>query len=554
MNTPHHRVLVTAGLPYSNGRPHVGHLAGALLPSDIYARFLRLRGVDVRFVCGSDDYGVAIMLSADKAGKTPAELAAHYNAIQKKDFEGFGLSFDIYSATSQNPHHAKMSQDFFKAVYDKGYLQKETTKQFFDTAKNVFLPDRYVKGTCSFCNTMDQHGDQCENCGKLLDTETLLDPKSVITGAPASVRETAHWFLDLTKFEDTVKSWIDSAELRPQTRGFLSGLLGTGLVRRSMTRDISWGVPVPLDDPDAKDKVLYVWFDAPIGYISNTQELLDNTGSDTLSNWWASDNTDIVHFIGEDNTIFHCVIWIALLAAEGSYKLPKAVVVNQYLNFINDKGEEEKFSKSRGNAIWLGDYLAEGGNPDVLRYYLTAVAPEKSRSAYVGADVIQRNNNDLANTLGNFVNRVLAFTNKYYGPTVPTLDPEKITERDATFSGSFEKVHREVSDLLQGYHFKAALERTMEFCRECNRYIDERAPWTSRKTDDATTKNTLYFCLNAINVLGVLLSPFIPFTSDKMRLALGKSAQATWQEALEPLSPGAEIAEACILFERILAE
>lgn len=412
------RLLVTAALPYSNGRPHVGHVAGCYLAADTYVRYQRLTGRDVRFVCGSDDHGVAIVLSADREGKTPAEVAEYYGKIQKEDFESLGIHFDVYSSTSRNPYHAQTSQNFFLELYKKDYFEKKSTEQFYDPVKKQFLPDRFVKGVCGYCSTPDQNGDQCENCGKVLDSTTLLEAKSVLSGEPAVVRETVHWFLDLSRFSTVVEEWLDGATIREHTRNYVKGLLSSGLIQRSMTRDLSWGIPVPLDEPEAEGKVLYVWFDAPIGYISNTMELCAERDGDCqlYSKWWKDDECDILHFIGEDNTIFHCVIWIAMLSAEGSFRLPEGVIVNQFLNIqFPNKNEAEKISKSRGTAIWIGDYIRQGGNPDTLRYYLTAIAPEKSRAVYKPEDLVQRNNADLANTLGNFVNRIISFTKSIAG-------------------------------------------------------------------------------------------------------------------------------------------
>jgi methionyl-tRNA synthetase len=548
-------ILVTAALPYSNGRPHVGHMAGAYIPADTYVRFERMRGNNVRFICGSDDHGVAIMLTAEKEGKTAAEVAKFYHTKQLEDFKGLGIDFDIYGSTSQSPYHTKVSQDFFRSMHEKGYFEKKISKQFFDESAGIFLPDRYVKGTCAYCGQADQNGDQCENCGKALEVDTLQNPISVFSGKPASLKDTVHWYLDLSRFEGEVKAWFDKSFLRDQTRGFVQGLLSSGLVSRSMTRDIPWGIPLPLEDQDAKGKVLYVWFDAPIGYISNTLQLTEQQGegAETGRTLWQSPETEIVHFIGEDNAIFHCVIWIAMLAAEGSYQLPRAVIVNQFLNIqFPGSGDAEKISKSRGTAVWIGDYLASGANPDSLRYYLTTIAPEKARTVYKPEDLIQKNNADLANTLGNFVNRVLSFSNKYYGPSVPAYDNAKLTDRDQKFYSTRVKTVEKVTELLESYCFKQALDEVMEFARECNRYIDEKAPWTSRKTDEEATKLSLAVAMDAIFTLAILLSPFLPSTGAKMLRMLGiKDPQVSWGMAAERLSPGQNFGEIEILFEKM---
>ncbi|MCB0416986.1 MAG: methionine--tRNA ligase [Bdellovibrionales bacterium] len=552
MSSDKKRVLVTSGLPYSNGRLHVGHIAGAYLPADIYVRYLRLTGREVSFVCGSDDHGVAIMLTADKEGKTPAEVAEHYHKLQNADFEGLGIHFDVYGSTSQTKFHAKTSQDFFLKLFEKNYFEKKVTRQHYDESKQVFLPDRYVKGTCSFCGTPDQNGDQCENCGKVLDIDTLKDPISVLSGKPASVRETTHWFLDLTQFQGAVEKWLQHAEMRDTTKNYVKSLLAQGLVKRSMTRDISWGIPVPLDDPEAKGKVLYVWFDAPIGYISNTMQLCEARGQkpEQYTEWWKSPDTEIVHFIGEDNTIFHCVIWIAMLSAEGSFQLPKAVVVNQFLNIKFPDKEVEKISKSRGTAVWIGDYLAEGGNPDVLRYYLTAIAPEKARTVYKPEDLQLRNNTDLANTLGNFVNRILSFTLKHVGSQVPEIDSSLISAEDRKFADCLKSALANLTEQMNQFAFKSALETIMEFSRECNRYVDERAPWVTRKTDMERTKVTLVYSLNAIKLLGTVLTPFLPFAAEKINGCLSIQ-KPNWEDAAQPLKSGTEISAPGILFSKM---
>jgi methionyl-tRNA synthetase len=548
------RVLVTAGLPYSNGRLHVGHLGGAYVPADIYVRYLRLAGADVRFICGSDDYGVAIMLTADAEGKTPREVADFYRSKQISDFSGMGISFDHYSGTSSNPYHARTSQDFFEAVHRKGYFEKQVSRQFYDEVKQVFLPDRYVKGTCGYCGAVEQAGDQCESCGKVLDVDSLRDAKSVVSNGAATVRDTVHWFFDLAQFREPVERWIDSAFMRDQTRAYVKGLLDTGLVKRAMTRDISWGIPVPLDDPEASGKVLYVWFDAPIGYISNTLEMCVKQGGEAqdVNHWWRDKDCDIVHFIGEDNTIFHCVIWIAMLNAEGSIQLPKAVVVNHFVNIQRAGEDAQKMSKSRGTALWIGDYLAEGGDPDSLRYYLTATASEKARGVFKVDDLKARHNSELADTLGNLVNRIAAFTLKYHGESVPTYDRQRLTDADHRLEQALLDTHKRATAELEAYSFKGALEVIMEFARECNRYVDEKAPWSTRKTDMELTKVTLAVSLRAIHALGVMLAPFIPNASAKILAGFNRHLDSsTWQDAVGLSLEGAPLSQPPILFQKI---
>lgn len=548
------RLLVTSGLPYSNGQLHVGHVAGAYLPADIYVRYKRLTGTEVHFVCGSDDHGVAIMLSAEKEKKTPAEIANHYNELQKKDFEGLRICFDVYGATSCSKYHQKASQDFFLHLHKKNYFEKKKTKQYYDQLKKVFLPDRFVKGTCGHCKTPDQHGDQCENCGKVLDVDTLEEAVSVLSGQKASIRETVHWFLDLTKFQKTVATWVGQAKMRETTRRYVKSLLAQGLVKRSMTRDIDWGIPVPLEEPDAKGKVLYVWFDAPIGYISNTMELCEQKYGDAqkYEDWWKSKDTEIIHFIGEDNTVFHCVIWIAMLSAEETFQLPTGVVVNQFLNIKFPEKEVEKISKSRGTAVWIGDYLEQKGDPDVLRYYLTAIAPERARTVFKPEDLVKRNNTDLANTLGNFVNRVLSFTHKYVGPHIPEYPENKVTKIDEMFLNRIQDTHKRLTDELEKFSFKAAMETIIEFCRDCNKYIDEKAPWVTRKEDMETTKVTLVNGLRAIHFLAITLLPFLPGAAQKIANILNLDRQKlTWKEALKPLPSGSKLNSPEILFSKL---
>jgi methionyl-tRNA synthetase len=548
------KILVTAGLPYSNGRLHVGHLSGCYVPADIYVRYLRMTGADVRYVCGSDDYGVAIMLTAEKEGRTPREVADFYRSTQVEDFAGMQVSFDIFSGTSCNPFHTETSQKLFRSLFDKGYFEKQSSKQYYDESRDMFLPDRYVKGTCAHCKATEQNSDQCESCGKVLDIDTLLEAKSVISGNPAVVRETKHWFLDLSKMRDHVEQWFNTAQLRDQTRAYVAGLLETSLVKRAMTRDLSWGIPVPLEDPEAKGKVLYVWFDAPIGYISNTQELCarEGQGPEGADSWWRDPNTEIVHFIGEDNTVFHCVVWIAMLSADGSYKLPKAVVVNHFLNFQRDGGDVEKMSKSRGTAVWIGEYLANGGDSDSLRYYLTATAAEKARGVFRLEDMEHRHNGELADTLGNLVNRITSFSLKHCGTEVPQYDAALVNDVDAGLERALRETFEKATQELEQFSIKGALETIMEFARSCNRYVDEKAPWTTRKTDMEVTKVTLAMCLHAIHALGVMLSPFIPTASAKILAAFGREiSEVTWSDAVEFDVRGKPLSQPPILFQKV---
>ena len=548
------KFLVTAGLPYSNGRLHVGHIGGAYLPADIFVRYLRLAGADVRAICGSDDHGVAIMMTADQEGKTPGEVADYYNQSHKAALAGLQIDFDIYSSTCRNPYHQETTQRFFLDLYNKGYLKKAETNQFYDSVKNMFLPDRYVKGRCSYCGTPDQNGDQCEHCGKLLDTGTLLEPRSAVTNSPAQVRKTAHWFLDLSVFESEVRSWLDTALIRPHTKSYVEGLLSTGLADRPMTRDISWGVPVPLDDPDAQNKVIYVWFDAPIGYISNTKELCHNLGesAEAYAAWWKSQDCEIYHFVGEDNTIFHAVIWIAMLSAEATYKLPSGVIVNSFLNIKFPKRDAEKISKSRGAAVWIDEYLASGGSSDALRYYLTAISPEQARTVYQPDGLVERYNSELGNALGNLVSRVLTMAQKYVGPHVPQIEEQAIVEEDVRFSEAVVKTHAEVTELIESFCFRQAQERIFELVRECNRYVDSKAPWKTAKTDLPTTHVTLFYCLSAIKNIAIMLLPFIPRSAERILKQFNLDVNSvSWSDAAVPLTPLSYVGEPIILFPRI---
>ena len=551
------KVLVTAALPYSNNRPHVGHLGGAYIPADIYVRYLRLTGADVQFICGSDDHGVAIMITAEKEGKTPREVADFYRAKQADDFAGMGISFDIYSGTSICPLHSQESQDFFTSVFNKGYFEKQSSRQFYDEARGAFLPDRYVKGQCGYCRTPDQNGDQCENCGKILDVDSLKEARSTLSGQPAVIRETVHWFLDLSRCQAVVEEWLEGAKVREQTKAYVKGLLSTGLVKRAMTRDLSWGIPVPLNDPDAKNKVLYVWFDAPIGYVSFTKELCERNGlsADAANTWWRSDDAEVYHFIGEDNTVFHCIIWIAMLSIEGTFRLPDGVIVNHFFNMQIPGGAVEKISKSRGTAVWICDYLEAGGDPDTLRYYLTCIASEKARSVFKPDDLEHRHNGELADTLGNLVNRVTSFSLKHCGETVPEFDQSKVVDVDRGLEKHLQEAFEQVTRDLEAHSFKAALERVMELARECNKYVDEKAPWSTRKSDMEATKVTLAYVLRAIHGLGVMLSPFIPGAASKILAAFGREPSSVqWLDAVQFVVVGKPLSQPPILFQKLGAK
>jgi len=564
------RFLVTAALPYTNGPLHVGHITGAYLPADIYVRYLRSKGDDVRFICGSDDNGVAIEIAAQKEGTTPAELSTRYHRRHAEDFAGLGIHFDIFGGTHQPEFvelHNRLSRDFFKIIYDNGHFVKKTTDQLYDVKAGKFLPDRYVTGTCyhtrpdgTLCGYAGAHGDQCEQCGNGIDPLRLEHPKSTLTGTTPERRTTTHWYLQLSKFQGMLADWFSlvSLDWRPIVTNFAMGAIRQGLPERAMTRDLSWGVPVPLDDPDAAGKVLYVWFDAPIGYVSFTAALAQQGGGDwqDYRRYWQDPECKIVHFIGEDNIVFHALIWPSMLlgtqftAAEleklgsqyrapkktGFYQLPSNVVANAFLNIRFPGKQEEKISKSRGLAVWIGDYLKEF-DPDPLRYYLTINAPEQQRTAWSFEDFVERNNSELIAALGNFVNRWQKIVTQDFDRRVPSNGAAEEIEQ-ALLAG-VRALPAQVGEEIEATRFKAALGRVMEAFRACNRYIDGRAPWTTRKTDRDRTAATIYTCIQAVRTLGVLLEPFLPFASEKIRISLDVAKdQWTWPHAADELPAG----------------
>jgi len=549
------KFLVTGALPYSNGLLHVGHIAGAYLPADIYVRYLRARGDEVRFICGSDDHGVAIPITAMKEGKTPQEVCSYYNAKQKRDFEGLGIHFDIYGGTHAPDCadlHARISQHMFRKAYENGYFVKKTTKQLYDPKAGKFLPDRYVKGTCAYCGYEEAYGDQCESCGKSLDPLTLKNPVSTITSTTPEVRETVHWYMQLSRFEDRLRKYLDShPEWRPHVLNFSKGLLDEGLPERAMTRDLDWGIPVPLDDPDAAGKVLYVWFDAPIGYVSFTAKYCEVHEGDwqAYEQWWKNPDCKIVHFIGEDNIIFHALIWPATLMAEGTFQLPHAVVANAFLNIKFPGKDEEKISKSRGTAIWIEQYL-QMFDPDPLRYYLTVIAPETQRTTFDVDEFIQRNNTELLAALGNFIYRTVTFTQRYLDNKVPNAGDLHGT--DQAQLALCRQTPEKVAEHLEAHRFRAALGEVMELARAANGYFNTKAPWQQRKSDMAGCGTTINVCLQTVRTLMTVMQPFLPFTARKVAsmLNLDESAFA-WDRAAEPLPAGSALGEPQMLFKKI---
>lgn len=551
------RYLVTSGLPYSNGRLHVGHIAGAYLPADTFVRYQRMRGNDVRFICGSDDNGVAIEISALKANKSPQEICTHFHNKQQQDFAGLNIDFDIYGGTHQpefKKRHEQFSQDFFQRIHEKGFFTKRKSKQLYDPKAERFLPDRYVKGICHHCGDHETNGDQCDRTGAIIDPLLLKNPVSTITGTPAEVRETTHWYLKLNDFEKPLKEWLESKRdsWRSSVLNFTLGQIKQGLPERAMTRDIAWGIPVPLDDPDAADKVLFVWFDAPIGYISFTAQLCaERDGNDErYKDWWASEDCDIVHFIGEDNTVFHALIWPAMLMADGRHELPTQVVANNFVN-IKTGSSEEKVSKSKTadeSPVWIEEYLKKF-EPDALRYYLTAIAPESARTAFEPSDFINRVNGELVAAFGNFVNRSLTFAAKYFDGVVPATAAQ--TDEDKAHLVAAEKALTEIGDLIEQYKFRAAIEAFMGYTRDCNEYLARREPWKSRKENMDDCAACIATCVHAIQWLAVLCAPFLPTTAERICQQLNWQPGRLQWEKPKFLPSGHKLGEPAILFTKL---
>ncbi|MBN1488829.1 MAG: methionine--tRNA ligase [Phycisphaerae bacterium] len=561
------RLLVTAALPYSNGRLHVGHIAGAYLPADIYVRYLRQRGDDVRFICGSDDNGVAITITAAKEKTTPQDVCGRYRARQEADFDGLGIRFDIYGGT-HSPEcvelHNRISQGFFLETHKKGLFTKKTTKQLYDAQAGKFLPDRYVQGTCPFCKHGGAYGDQCEDCGRSMDPLALIEPRSTITGSTPEVRETTHWYLRLGEFEARLKVWLESKRessgdepaWREATLNFALGQIKASLPERAMTRDLEWGVPVPLpDDPDAAGKVLYVWFDAPIGYVSFTARYCERADGDwkAYERWWKDPACRIIHFIGEDNTVFHALTWPAMLMAEGSFQLPSAVVVNAFLNERGPDGAMLKLSKSRmgdDSALWIEQFL-KGYDPDPLRYYLTSIAPENQRGAFEMREFLARNNDELVANLGNLFNRTLTFAKKYFDNKVPEAGTLADVDHEllAALPAAFERIGHQI----EHFHFKAALADLMQVARSGNQYFDAKQPWAQRKTDLAGCGTTIHVCLQMIRALTTLMAPFLPFSATKALALLNVPADGAlaWDPASARLTAGHPLGEPEVLVKKL---
>lgn len=535
------RTLVTTALPYANGPVHIGHLAGVYVPADIYTRYLRLKGEDVIMIGGSDEHGVPITLKAKSEGVTPQDIVDRYHTIIKDSFEEFGISFDIYSRTSSGIH-AKTASDFFRKLYDKGEFIEKTSLQYYDEEANQFLADRYITGTCPHCHNERAYGDQCEACGTSLNATDLIDPKSAISGSKPVLRETKHWYLSLDKWEPTLREWIleNHKEWKPNVYGQCKSWLDMGLQPRAVSRDLDWGVPVPVEG--AEGKVLYVWFDAPIGYISNTKELLP----DTWEKYWKDKDTRMIHFIGKDNIVFHCIVFPAMLMAEGSYILPENVPANEFLNL-----EGDKISTSRNWAVWLHEYLKDfPGKQDVLRYVLTANAPETKDNDFTWKDFQARNNNELVAVLGNFVNRALVLTGKYFEGKVPQAGA--LTEYDEETLREFADVKSQVENYLDNFRFRDALKEAMNLARIGNKYLADTEPWKLAKTDMPRVATILNLSLQIAANLAIAFEPFLPFSAAKLRRMLNMQ-QCDWARLghTDILPVGQELGKAELLFEKI---
>ena len=551
MTTPK-RYTITAALPYTNGPIHIGHLAGVYVPADIYARYQRMQGEDVLFVCGSDEHGVPITIKAKKEGVTPQDVVDKYHSIIKKSFEDFGISFDNYSRTSAKIHHDTASE-FFENLYKNDKFIEEVTEQLYDPEANQFLADRFVVGTCPKCGNEESYGDQCESCGTSHNATDLINPKSAISGAKPILKETKHWFLPLDQYEDYLKDWIlkdHKKDWKTNVYGQCKSWIDDGLRPRAVTRDLDWGIPVPVKGADGK--VLYVWFDAPIGYISATKEWAQANGKD-WEPYWKNEDTKLLHFIGKDNIVFHCIIFPSMLKAEGSYIMPDNVPANEFLNL-----EGNKLSTSKNWAVWLHEYLEDfPGQQDVLRYALTANAPETKDNDFTWADFQARNNNELVAVFGNFINRVVVLTNKYYGGEVP--QPSTYSEIDEQTLTELKTYPDVIASSLERYRFREAQKLLMDVARLGNKYLADEEPWKTAKTDAERTKTVMYVALQIAAALATLSEPFLPFTSNKLKDILNLTSQDSaernsWNDISSKnalLPAGHQINKAELLFSKI---
>jgi len=541
------RYTVTAALPYTNGPIHIGHLAGVYVPADIYTRFLRQQNKDVAFICGSDEHGVAISMKAKKEGITPQQVIDKYNKIIKDSFKEFGISFDNYSRTSAEIHH-KTASEFFRKLYDEGKFIEEVTEQLYDEKADQFLADRFVTGTCPKCGNEGAYGDQCEKCGTSLNATDLINPKSTITGSTPILKETKHWFLPLDQYDTFLREWIlegHKNDWKPNVYGQVKSWIDDGLKPRAVTRDLDWGIDVPVEG--AEGKKLYVWFDAPIGYISSTKEWAVREGKD-WEPYWKDRDTKLVHFIGKDNIVFHCVIFPAMLKAEGSYILPDNVPANEFLNL-----EGNKLSTSKNWAVWLNEYLVDFPNKqDVLRYALTANAPETKDNDFTWKDFQARNNNELVAIFGNFINRVIVLSNKYYNGIIPTLNA--LTEVDEQTLAELKAYPAVIESSIERYRFREALGEMMNVARLGNKYLADEEPWKLIKTDEERVKTQMWVALQIAAALSTLAEPFLPFSATKLKNMLNISEAITWNKISETsnlLPSGHQIGQAELLFAKI---
>ncbi len=541
------RTLITAALPYANGPVHIGHLAGVYVPADIYARYLRLKGQEVLFVGGSDEHGVPVTIRARKEGITTQQVVDRYHELIKSSFEQFGISYDIYSRTTSPIHH-KFAADYFRAMYDAGQFVEETSEQFYDPETGHFLTDRNIRGECPRCHSLGAYGDQCEKCGATLSPDELINPYNAETGNALAKKETKHWYLPLDKYQAWLEDWIlnNHKEWRPNVYGQCKSWLDGGLKPRAVTRDLDWGIPVPVEG--AEGKVLYVWFDAPIGYISNTKELCDAQPEKygKWEKWWKQEDTRMIHFIGKDNIVFHCIVFPVMLKAQG-YNLPDNVPSNEFLNL-----EGDKISTSRNWAVWLNEYLTDfPGKQDVLRYVLTANAPETKDNDFTWADFQARNNNELVAIYGNFVNRALVLTGKYFEGKVPACG--ELTEYDKQTIEEFKNVKATLEQLLDNFRFRDALKEAMNLARIGNKYLADTEPWKLAKTDMDRTATILHLSLQIAANLAIAFEPFLPFSSEKLKNMLCLDKAIGWSDLgrIDLLSAGHALGEVSLLFEKI---
>ena len=540
------RYTITAALPYTNGPIHIGHLAGVYVPADIYARYLRMRNKEVLFICGSDEHGVAISMKAKKEGITPKEVIDKYHNMIKNSFDAFGISFDYYGRTSSDVHR-ETAQEFFKTMHDEGCFEAQTTEQLYDAKEDQFLADRYVTGTCPKCGNPEAYGDQCESCGSSLNATDLIEPKSALSGESPSLKTTTHWYLPLDRYEDFLRSWIlesHKSDWKTNVLGQVKSWIDDGLKPRAVTRDLSWGIPVPVEG--GENKVLYVWFDAPIGYISATKEWALQTGKDWKP-YWQGKNTELVHFIGKDNIVFHCIIFPSVLKAMGSYILPENVPANEFLNL-----EGQKLSTSKNWAVWLHEYLKDfPGKQDVLRYVLTANAPETKDNDFTWSDFKTRNNSELVAIFGNFINRVMVLMRKYYDGKVPV--PNAYNEADESTRSELATAPHKIAALIEQYKFRSASQEMMQLARLGNKYLADEEPWKLIKTNPDRVATIMHTSLQVASGLAIVSEPFLPYTAQKLRNMLQIDSNLDWDSlnGLSLIGGGHQLGEATLLFEKI---